>query len=300
MFLEIYPNSWIYQLKEYVQMKVFGMRFIFTILITGLIVVLFAGCGGCGGDKAEEAVPAQEEPAVETAPQPEEPPAEAATKEEETPMEEKTTPEAVPTEEEKAAATAEEAAKAALADPSLANETAPDSFKVQFETTKGNFVIEATREYSPAGVDRFYNLVKIGFFEDIAFFRVLEGFVVQFGIHGDPEIALTWQDATIPDEPTKVSNKPTFLTYAHGGPDTRSTQFFINLVDNASLDDRGFPPIGKVIEGMEVVASLYGGYGEGAPMGRGPSQAKINSIGNSYLKKEFPNLDYIKTATLVD
>ena len=142
--------------------------------------------------------------------------------------------------------------------------------------------------------------MKIGFFQDIAFFRVLEGFVVQFGIHGNPEIAIAWQDATIPDEPTKVSNKPGYLTYAKGGPDTRSTQFFINLVDNASLDARGFPPIGKVIEGMDVVGSLYGGYGEGAPMGRGPSQSRITSVGNSYLKKDFPNLDYIKTATLLD
>jgi cyclophilin family peptidyl-prolyl cis-trans isomerase len=276
-------------------MKVFGMRFIFTILLIGAIMILFSGCGGCGGDKAEEAVPAVEEPAAEepvisdeTAPPQEATPAEIMTEEEETPMEETPTSET------------ETTAAAALADPTLANETAPDSFKVKFATTKGDFIVEATREYSPAGVDRLYNLVKIGFFQETAFFRVLEGFVVQFGIHGDPEVAITWQDATIPDEKTVVSNKPGFLTYAKGGPDTRSTQFFINLVDNGSLDAQGFPPIGKVVQGMDVVASLYSGYGEGAPMGRGPSQAKINTIGNSYLKKEFPNLDYIKTATLVD
>ncbi len=271
-------------------MKVFGIRFILTAILIGALLIMFAGCGG---DEPEEVIPVEEAPAIETAPPQEEPPAEIKTEEEETPVEETVTPEAAPAEEEVKAA-------AALKNPALANETAPDSFKVKFETTKGDFIVEATREYSPAGVDRFYNLVKIGFFQDIAFFRVLDGFVVQFGIHGDPETAITWQDATIPDEKTVVSNKPGFLTYAKGGPNTRSTQFFINLVDNASLDARGFPPIGKVIQGMEVVESLYSGYGEGAPMGRGPSQAKINSTGNAYLKKEFPNLDYIKTATLID
>ncbi len=277
-------------------MKVFGMRFIFTILVIGAMIVLFTGCGGCVVDKAEEAAPAVEEPVIvdETAPPQEESPAEITTEEEEKPVEE------TPTPEEEEPAEEEITAEAALADPSLANETAPDLFRVKFETTKGDFVVEATREYSPAGVDRFYNLVKIGFFQDTAFFRVLEGFVVQFGIHGDPEVAITWQDATIPDEETVVSNKPGFLTYAKGGPDTRSTQFFINLVDNASLDASGFPPIGEVKQGMEVVKSLYSGYGEGAPMGRGPSQAKINSVGNEYLKNEFPELDYIKTATLID
>ena len=280
-------------------MKVFGIKLIFAALLIGSLL-MFAGCGR---EKAEEEIPAEEAPAVETvlppeapeAPPADEPPAEATAEEEEIPVEEKTVPEAEPTEEEAAASAAE-----ALANPALANETAPDSFKVKFETTGGDFIVEAVREYSPAGVDRFYNLVQIGFFEDIAFFRVLDGFVVQFGIHGDPDTAIAWQDATIPDENTVVSNKPGFLTYAKGGPDTRSTQFFINLVDNASLDARGFPPIGQVIEGMDVVESLYSGYGEGAPMGRGPSQAKITAQGNRYLREEFPDLDYIKTATLVD
>ena len=278
-------------------MKVFGIRFIFTVLLIGSLISLLAGCGK---EEPEEAAPAAEEPAVESVPAQEEPviqeavPAEPATEEKETTVEETLTPEESKAREEAAAA------EAALRKPSLAKEIAPASFKVRFETTKGDFTVEATREYSPAGVDRFYNLVKIGFFKDIAFFRVLDGFVVQFGIHGDPDIALAWQDANIPDEGPVVSNKPGFLTYAKGGPNTRSTQFFINLVDNASLDGRGFPPIGKVIQGMEVVESLYSGYGEGAPMGRGPSQAKITSIGNDNLKKEFPQLDYIKTATLVD
>ena len=270
-------------------MKVFRIKFIFTVLLIGAMLLLFSGCGG---EEPEEVLPVEEAPAVEAPLPQEEAPAEIITEEEEPPVEETPTPETAPTEEMKAAA--------ALKNPALANETAPDSFKVKFATTKGDFVVEATRKYSPAGVDRFYNLVKIGFFKDIAFFRVLDGFVVQFGIHGNPETAITWQDASIPDEKTVVSNKPGFLTYAKGGPNTRSTQFFINLVDNASLDAQGFPPIGKVIQGMEVVESLYSGYGEGAPMGRGPSQAKINTIGNSYLEKEFPNLDYIKTATLVD
>ena len=274
-------------------MKVPGIRSIITVFFLGFLLVSFTGCGG---DEPEESAPAVEPPPIESAPVVEEPPAEETTAEptdteEEKPLEESSTPSAETPEE----------TTAALTKPSEADETAPDSFKVKFETTKGDFVVEATREYSPAGVDRFYNLVKIGFFEDIAFFRVLDGFVVQFGIHGDPDVALAWQDATIPDEDVVVSNKPGFLTYAKGGPDTRSTQFFINLVDNGpSLDARGFPPIGKVVEGMDVVKSLYSGYGEGAPMGRGPSQAKITSLGNEYLREEFPELDYIKTATLID
>lgn len=268
-------------------MKVPGIKFIFTVFFLGVLLVCFSGCGGDAPEEAPviESAPAEAEPPVE------EPAAEPADTEEEKPLEEATSP----IEE-----TPEETA-ADLTKPSEADETAPDSFKVKFETTKGDFVVEATREYSPAGVDRFYNLVKIGFFEDIAFFRVLDGFVVQFGIHGDPDVALAWQDATIPDEDVVVSNKPGFLTYAKGGPNTRSTQFFINLVDNGpSLDARGFPPIGEVIEGMDVVKSLYSGYGEGAPMGRGPSQSKITSLGNDYLREEFPELDYIKSAELID
>lgn len=264
---------------------------IFTVLLIGLLLFIVAGCGG---EEPEEVAPEEEIPVEEQIPSPDEspgtePPAEDKTKQEDQPVD------GVMEDEE------EMDLSKALTNPALANQTAPDSFRVRFETTKGDFVVEATREFSPAGVDRFYNLVKIGFFEDVAFFRVLDDFVVQFGIHGDPDVALAWQDATIPDEDTVASNKPGYLTYAKGGPDTRSTQFFINLVDNGPiLDGKGFPPIGRVVEGMEVVGSLYSGYGEGAPMGRGPSQAKITSMGNNYLQDEFPELDYIKKAELVD
>jgi len=187
-----------------------------------------------------------------------------------------------------------------LLDPSLANQKAPETFRVRFETTKGDFVVAVTRAWAPLGADRFYNLVKIGFFEDIAFFRVIEGFMVQFGIHGDPAVSAAWRDATISDDPVKESNLRGYLTFATGGPDTRTTQLFINFKDNSRLDASGFAPIGKVVEGMEVVDSLYAGYGEGAPQGQGPSQALAQSEGNAYFKEKFPKLDYIKSATLLE
>jgi peptidyl-prolyl cis-trans isomerase A (cyclophilin A) len=187
-----------------------------------------------------------------------------------------------------------------LLDPSLANQTAPATFRVRFETTKGDFVVAVTRAWAPLGADRFYNLVKIGFFEDIAFFRVIEGFMVQFGIHGDPAVSAAWRDATISDDPVKESNLRGYLTFATGGPDTRTTQLFINFKDNSRLDASGFAPIGKVVEGMEVVDSLYAGYGEGAPQGQGPSQQLAQSEGNAYFREQFPKLDYIKSATLLE
>ena len=176
---------------------------------------------------------------------------------------------------------------------------APDTFKVKFLTTQGHFVVEATRSWSPLGVDRFHELVSSGFFKDIALFRVLEGFVVQFGIHGDPEVSKQWRGNQIQDDPVKESNKKGTLTFAMGGPNTRTTQFFVNLNDNTRLDSMGFSPIGKVIEGMDVVEKFYNKYGEGAPQGSGPDQGRIQSEGNIYLKKDFPHLDYIKSAELL-
>ncbi len=186
-----------------------------------------------------------------------------------------------------------------LLDPSLANEKAPETFRVRFETTKGDFVVAVTRAWAPLGADRFYNLVKIGFFKDIAFFRVIEGFMVQFGIHGDPAISAAWRDAQIGDDPVQQSNLRGYLTFATAGPDTRTTQLFINFKDNSRLDASGFAPIGRVVEGMDVVDSLYAGYGEGAPQGQGPSQALAQSEGNAYFKEKFPQLDYIESATLI-
>jgi peptidyl-prolyl cis-trans isomerase A (cyclophilin A) len=200
-----------------------------------------------------------------------------------------------------AADPAEKAApSASLADPSALTEKAPDSFKVKFTTTKGDFTLQLSRPLSPNGADRFYNLVKAGYFSDIAFFRVIPGFMGQFGIHGDPVISAAWRTATIQDDPVKGSNIRGAITFAKSGaPNSRSTQFFINLVDNPNLDGMGFSPFGKVVDGMDVVDKLNGEYGEGAPSGRGPAQGRVQQEGNKYLRAEFPRLDYIKSATLL-
>lgn len=187
-----------------------------------------------------------------------------------------------------------------LMNPAKAVEKAPETFKVKFNTTKGDFTLEVTRAWSPLGADRFYNLVKAGFFNDIAFFRVIEGFMVQFGIHGDPAVAAAWRGARIKDDPVVESNKPGYISYAMAGPDTRTTQFFINFGDNANLDGMGFSPFGKVVDGMSVVNSIYSGYGEGAPRGMGPDQGLVQTRGNKYLKADFPKMDYIKSAELLN
>lgn len=187
----------------------------------------------------------------------------------------------------------------ALTDPALATEKAPATYRVRFETTKGPFVVEVNRDWSPLGADRFYNLVKAGFYDDTAFFRAIEGFMVQFGIHGDPAVSAKWRGAQIQDDPAKESNKRGRITFATGGPNSRTTQVFINYRDNTNLDRMGFTPFGSVVEGMDVVDSLYKGYGEGAPGGRGPAQGRIQFEGNTYLKQEFPQLDWIKSAKIV-
>jgi peptidyl-prolyl cis-trans isomerase A (cyclophilin A) len=189
----------------------------------------------------------------------------------------------------------------ALLDPSLAKEKAPDKFKAKFTTTKGDFVIEVTRDWAPNGADRFYNLVKIGYFDDVAFFRNIEGFMVQFGINGDPAVNKKWNKANIKADPVKKSNKPGYVTYAQGGnPNSRTTQIFINFGNNSRLDNMSFSPFGQVVEGMDVVKSLYNGYGEGAPNGNGPDQGLIQDEGNAYLKKSFPKLDYVKSVEIVE
>lgn len=188
----------------------------------------------------------------------------------------------------------------ALSDPSLATEEAPEQYNVRFETTKGDFIVQINRQWAPNGADRLYNLVKMGFFDEIAFFRVIDGFMAQFGIHGDPQIAARWQDASIQDDPVTQSNTRGRLSFATRGPNTRTTQLFINFADNSRLDDMGFSPLGEVIEGMDVVDSLYSGYGEGAPAGRGPAQGRIQSEGNAYLKADFPELDYTTKVSIVE
>jgi len=195
---------------------------------------------------------------------------------------------------------ATETKAADLMNPSKLTEKAPDTYKVKFDTTKGAITIEVTRSLAPNGADRFYNLVKAGYFKDIAFFRVIPGFMAQFGMHADPKVTAIWNHANIQDDPVKGSNTRGTITYAQTRmPNSRSAQFFINFGDNSRLDASGFAPFGKVTEGMDVVDKLNGEYGDGAPMGRGPDQSEIESRGNEYLKKDFPHLDYIKSATLL-
>ncbi|HWW36845.1 MAG TPA: peptidylprolyl isomerase [Xanthobacteraceae bacterium] len=186
-----------------------------------------------------------------------------------------------------------------LGNPAALKEQAPPVYKVEFDTSKGPFVVEVHRDWAPNGADRFYNLVKNGFYDNTRFFRVIEGFMAQFGVNGDPKVSAVWRESRIKDDPVKVSNKRTFVTFATAGPNTRTTQIFISYGDNSNLDSQGFSPFGQVVSGMKVVDSLYSGYGEGAPGGRGPNQTRVQSEGNAYLASSFPNLDYVKKATIV-
>ena len=188
----------------------------------------------------------------------------------------------------------------ALLDPSLATEKAPDLYRVKMETTAGDFIIEVHREWAPLGADRFYNLVQIGYYTDVAFFRVLAGFMAQAGFHGNPAVSKVWLNSRIKDDPVKQSNYPGTVTFATGGPNTRSAQIFVNYGDNSYLDASGFTPFGTVVEGFETVEALYSGYGEGAPNGKGPAQGKAYRLGNIYFKADFPELDYIVKATIVE
>jgi len=186
-----------------------------------------------------------------------------------------------------------------LKNPASLKEQAPASYKVKFDTSVGVFVIQVNLEWAPLGADRFYNLVKNGFFDDARFFRAISGFMVQFGINGDPAVSAAWRNARIGVDPVKQSNKSMYITYAMGAsPDTRTTQVFINYGNNANLDAMGFAPFGEVIEGKDVVNKIHTGYGEGAPRGKGPEQGRVQMEGNAYLMKDFPKLDYIKKATI--
>lgn len=202
-----------------------------------------------------------------------------------------------------AAAVATGDVSAKLLSPAAANEKAPERFNVEFDTTKGKFIVNVVRSWAPNGADRLYNLVQIGFFDDIAIFRAIPGFMFQFGIHGDPKVSAAWRTARIQDDKVNsaiASNKTGYLTFAKAGPNTRTTQMFINFRDNTNLDGMGFPPVGKIAgDGMNVAKTINTEYGEGAPSGRGPSQGAIQMQGNAYLKKDFPNLDYIKGAKIV-
>ena len=186
-----------------------------------------------------------------------------------------------------------------LMNPAQLNEKAPDVYRAKFETSRGDFVIEVKRAWAPFGADRFYNLVKNGYYDNCRFFRVISNFMVQFGISGDPQLNSVWRMARIQDDPVKQSNKRGYVTFATAGPNSRTTQVFINFSDdNSRLDESGFSPFGKVVEGMKVVDSIYSGYGEGAPRGSGPDQGRIQMEGNAYLEKSFPKLDYVKSAAI--
>ncbi|HMG33414.1 MAG TPA: peptidylprolyl isomerase [Blastocatellia bacterium] len=175
---------------------------------------------------------------------------------------------------------------------------APEIFWVTLETSKGSFLVECHRDWAPIGADRFYNLVATGFFDDSRFFRVRAGFIAQFGIPGEPSVAAVWQHQSIPDDPRRQSNVRGSIAYAMTGPDTRTTQLYINLGENTRLDAEGFAPMGKVVQGMEVVDKLYSGYDETAGGGmRGGKQGPVFEGGNAYLDKAFPKLDRLVRST---
>jgi peptidyl-prolyl cis-trans isomerase A (cyclophilin A) len=179
------------------------------------------------------------------------------------------------------------------------NQPVPEVFHVKLDTSKGPVDIEVHRDWAPAGAAHFYQLVKDGFYDGARFFRVVRGFVVQFGINGDPQTNAMWASATLPDDPVKEHNVAGTVSFAMRGPGTRSTQLFINLADNReSLDGQGFAPIGKVVDGMPAVMELYGFYGDMPPRGQGPDPERIQQQGNDYLESHFPRLDFIKKATV--
>jgi peptidyl-prolyl cis-trans isomerase A (cyclophilin A) len=235
------------------------------VLFAAVLVVIVAACG----EKAAPPKPAETPAAAATAAPPE-------------------TPEAVPS-PPTPAILHPDAAKLAAA--------GPDSFTVHVVTSRGKFDMMIHRSWSPKGSDRLYYLFSNYYYDGIRFFRVLNGFMAQFGSSGDPAVAKVWRDLNIGDDPVTQSNTRGRLTFAMGGPNTRTTQLFINFGNNSQLDGTGFPPVGEVTNGMAVVDSLYNAYGEGAEMGgRGPSQTRLGTEGNAYLNKDFPKLDYIVTA----
>ena len=181
----------------------------------------------------------------------------------------------------------------AIAQDEPKSTAAPETFRVRFETSCGDFTVEVQRKWASNGADRFHELVKAGFYDECRFFRVVPGFVVQWGMNGDPAVYTKWKDREIKDDKVTESNLKGFITFASRGPDTRTCQLFINLEDNQRLDNLGFAPFGKVIEGMDVVEKINAEYGQS------PNQSLIQEQGNEYLKAKFPKLDYIKKATIV-
>jgi peptidyl-prolyl cis-trans isomerase A (cyclophilin A) len=181
-----------------------------------------------------------------------------------------------------------------LLEPSTLKAKAPETYKAKFTTTQGDFVLQVTRAWAPIGADRFYNLVRGKFFDGSPFFRVIPGFMVQFGLNTNPKVSSVWMTQDLQDEPVKQSNKRGFISYAKAGPNTRTTQVFINYGDNSRLDPQGFSPFGEVLEGMDVVEKFNSEYGD-----NGSSQSGIQQMGKSWLDKNMPKVDYIKTAVIV-
>jgi peptidyl-prolyl cis-trans isomerase A (cyclophilin A) len=188
---------------------------------------------------------------------------------------------------------ASDAQSCALCNPAALTEQAPATFQAAFDTSKGRFVVDVHREWAPLGADRFYNLVKSGFFDDVRFFRVIGGQLAQFGMHGDPRVQAAWRDADVQDDPVRHGNVRGSVSFASRGPNTRTTQLFINLTDNRAYDRLGFAPFAEVVSGMDVVDGLFAGYEER------PEQPLIDEEGNAYLTREFPNLDYVKKAAII-
>lgn len=175
----------------------------------------------------------------------------------------------------------------------------PEVFRVKFETSQGDFIVEVTRDWAPRGADRFHELVRMRYFDQGRFFRVMKGFVAQFGVHRDYSVHETWRKFFIVDDPPKEKNLRGTLAFAQSGPGTRTTEIFINLADNAMLDGQGFVPFGKIVEGMDVVDKLYSGYGELRPEGTEIDAGRVEEEANDYLVPRFPKLDYIKRALFV-
>jgi len=201
--------------------------------------------------------------------------------------------------QETSRSTARTSSQTALLHPESLRDLAPEVFRVRFITTKGEFVTEVTRAWAPRGAGRFYNLVKYHFYDRSAFFRVLAGFVAQFGISPEPEISRAWEKATLTDDARRQSNVRGTLSFATAGPNTRTTQVFINVQDNTSLDEMGFAPFARIVSGMDVVGKLYSDYGDAPPDGHGPDQNLIQRLGKAYLEKDFPLLDTIRSTEIL-
>lgn len=185
-----------------------------------------------------------------------------------------------------------------LLHPPAHDARAPERYAIELETSRGTVLIDVTRSWAPRGADRLYTLVRLGYFKDVAFFRVIEGFMAQWGIHGDPAVNRAWRGKTIADDPVRQKNTRGMVSFATSGPNSRTNQLFVNFGDNSRLDAMGFSPVGQVRD-MKSVDALYAGYGEGAPQGRGPEQGRFQMEGNAYLKASFPELDYIRSARIL-